>query len=213
MAFASSIVNGRLPIFVLSVHIVTTLLAEEADHVKVTLTRCIEDRRLLQCILLGRAKAKSNEHFDHLERQVCITDYTSCKEQGLTEVFRIIEHSLDVDSRLADDASDLIELTPFSLLEESLVEGILLSLGRCSLGCLLSSTLNCLSLICLACIWLRFGSSWFLQVGFWLLRCLRLCWSLQGRLLSLLGHCGLLCRIDLHWLGFLPFLFHLDTHQ
>jgi len=74
MALATGVVDWRLPIHVLPVHIVSALCDKVLDGRRIALSTSVEERGLLQGVFLLRVDAKLNQHFNHFERQFRVAD-------------------------------------------------------------------------------------------------------------------------------------------
>ena len=67
VALSDSVIDGRLAILVLSVHVVFPLIHQVGDGLNVALPTSVEKRCLLEHIRLDGVAAHLCEHFDHLE--------------------------------------------------------------------------------------------------------------------------------------------------
>ena len=122
MALSHGIVDWGLAILVLSVHRIANLLDKEVDCCLVTFTASIEQGCLLELILLGRAYALLDEHFDHLESQFVVGHDTGREDRCLEEIFGFIDDRGTIDVEVPDHSQDFINLSLFHLLEQCLVD-------------------------------------------------------------------------------------------
>lgn len=74
MALTTGVVDRRLPIHVLPIHIVSALFDEVLDGRCVALSTGVEEWGLLQSVFLLRVDAKLDQHFDHFEGQLRVAD-------------------------------------------------------------------------------------------------------------------------------------------
>ena len=72
MTFSNRVVNGCLPILVLSVDNISSLSTQELDNLSITFTSCIEKRRLLERIFLHGIDTQIDQHIDHPEGKVVV---------------------------------------------------------------------------------------------------------------------------------------------
>ncbi len=121
MTLSDSIVDRRLPIFVLAIDVVFALLDEILDSEVVALTAGIEDWSLLERVISARAHSHVSQQLDHLEGKFVIGD-RCCGENGrLTELVFLVNDDGDIDVELSHHADDFLDLATLDLLEQLLV--------------------------------------------------------------------------------------------
>ena len=93
MALTTGIVDRCLPIHVLPVHIVSGLCDKEFDCLCDALSGSVEDWGLLERVFLLGVNAKLNQHFNHLQSQLRVTDNTGCENERLIEILGLVLHA------------------------------------------------------------------------------------------------------------------------
>ena len=73
------------------------MVAEKIDHLRVAFSRGVEERGLLEGVLLDGIHAQFNEYFDHFVGKVFVWDDAGVEQWGLTEIFGLIEDQFDID--------------------------------------------------------------------------------------------------------------------
>ncbi len=74
--------------------------------------------------------AHLDEHLEHLQRQLSVSDDTGGESEGLVESDTIVNDLRDIYARLSDHSDNFIDIASLYLLEESFMEGV--AMARCA---------------------------------------------------------------------------------
>lgn len=91
VTFSHSVVDCRLPIFVLSIQVIAAQLDEVVNQVAMAFSSSVKYRCLLKRILLKWVDPHIHNHLHHLHRYRLFSDDTGREGKALIEVFRFVD--------------------------------------------------------------------------------------------------------------------------